>query len=97
MRIVFAVIFCGFDQPSLKHISLSLSQRVLNDLYRTKLPHSNMIWLLAHPLHPSPGSKLDGGDTQKTGRKRDTFIAGGEEDGVGEEPNNSIAQEPGPL
>jgi hypothetical protein len=37
---------------------LVFSQRVLNDLWRTRLSRRRMIWLLAHPL-TSPVRKLD--------------------------------------
>ncbi len=94
---VFAVVLCGFDPPFLPYISLSLSQRVLNDLYRARLPRGRMIWLLAHTLAPSPTVNSTS-DKHKTGRERDTLITGEEGEGVGERGAKSYdRKKPGSL
>jgi hypothetical protein len=42
-----------------KYVNTSqLRQRALTDLYLTRLSCGRMIWLLAHPLPPSPVSRL---------------------------------------
>jgi hypothetical protein len=69
---------------------MRVTQRVLNDLYRTILSCCRMIRLLAHPLPPSPVSKLDRRHTGRL-RKRDNLLTG-EEEG-----SNTRAREPGPL
>ncbi len=50
------------------------------------LSSGRMIWLLAHPLPPSPISKLDRRHTGRL-RKRDNVLTGGWGEGEGEEQN----------
>ncbi len=55
----------------------STSQRVLNDLQRTRISCRRMIWLLAHPLRPPlPSGMLDRRHTIRL-RKRDNVPKGG--------------------
>jgi hypothetical protein len=44
-----------------KGTSYGYIQKVLNDLYRTRLSLHRMIWLLPHPLPPFPSVNLTGG------------------------------------
>jgi len=72
----------------------SLDQRLFNDLYRyrARLSRGHMIWLLAHPIPPSPVSKLNRRYTGRL-RKRDNLLMGeGVRGGVGEEPNFTTAE-----
>jgi hypothetical protein len=55
-----------------------------------------MIRLHAHPLLPSPDSKLDRRHTGRL-RKRDNLMTRDGEKGLGMELNNTIARKPGPL
>ncbi len=66
-------------------------QRVLNGLQRTRL----IIRLLAHPLPPSPISKLSLFLSLPMCRRSGLLTRDGE--GVGEEPNHTTARKPGPL
>ncbi len=68
-------------------------QRVMNDLWRTRLSVS--VVALHPPPLPSPVSKLDRWHTGRL-RKRDKFLTGVRE-GKGEEPNHTTARKPGPL
>ncbi len=66
----------------------TLRQRILNELWRARLSRSRMIWLLAHPLLPSPVSNLDRRPQEDWEREttcwRETSGGGG---GRGVEPN----------
>jgi hypothetical protein len=53
------------------------SQRALNDLRRARLSISRMIWLLAHSLPPSPGSKLDRRHTGRLKKSDNLHMGGG--------------------
>ncbi len=67
-------------------------QRVLNDLQRPRLFRGRrVIWLLAHPLPPSPVSKLDWRHTRRQ-RKRDKLLIGEGGKGVSEEPNHKTSR-----
>ncbi len=46
-------------------------QRVLNELWRTRLSRRRMMWLLAHPLPPLP-SAISTGDTQEDWERETT-------------------------
>jgi hypothetical protein len=55
-----------------------------------------MIWLHAHPLPPSPVSKLDRRHTGRL-RKRDNVLSSQGEKAVGEESNHTTARKPGTI
>jgi hypothetical protein len=55
-----------------------------------------MFGLLAHPLPPSPVSKLDRRHRGRL-RKRDILLTGEGGEGVGEEQSHKTARKPGPL
>jgi hypothetical protein len=57
---IFLYIFFTLDR-------LNETVRVLNNLHRARLSRGRMIWLLAHPLLPSPVSRA----THRKTRKRD--------------------------
>ncbi len=63
---------------------LTQTQKVLNDLERTRLSRRNMNWLLPHPSPPQVVS-LSG------------ELADGRGVGVGKEPNQTKARKPGHL
>jgi hypothetical protein len=86
------LIFFFISVLSLPLINDRPLQKVLNDIWRTRLSRS-MIWLLPHTLPPSPGSKMDRPHTRRL-RKRDNLLTG---EGVGKEPNHTTARKPGPL
>jgi hypothetical protein len=63
-----ALVSHGFTKVCVfKGTSHGYIQRVLNDLYRTRLSLHRMIWLLPHPVPPFPVSELE---RRHTGRLR---------------------------
>jgi hypothetical protein len=61
--------------PSFSSSILLLKQRVLNYLYNARLSRGRIIWLLGHPVSPSPACKLDRRHTGRL-RKRDNLLGG---------------------
>jgi hypothetical protein len=72
------------------------ARRVWNVTQRTRHSRDRMIRLLAHPLTPSPVSKIDQRQTGRR-RKRDNLLTSDSGKGVGKEPNDTSTRKPFPL
>jgi hypothetical protein len=77
------------ERGILNNTNVRFGQRVLSDLYRTRLSRRRMIWLLLPPpLHQARPA------TQRKTEK-ETQLADGR--GMGKEPNHTTARKSGPL
>jgi hypothetical protein len=71
-----ALVSHGFTKVCVcKDTSHGYIQRVMNDLYRTRLSLHRMIWLLPHPLPPFPSVSSTGG-TQEDWERETTCWRG---------------------